>query len=79
MDEREDDVISVTMSRNAAEKFKAALTFAECRLTPDLYSSPLTEKEKIAYDHTDWLRWGVGRVMVAEGCFNEPRRKGSQP
>ncbi len=58
------DVISVTMSLEAAERFRRALGYAEARIYPYGTSSPpLIQNE--AGEHADWLRWGSARVALA--------------
>ena len=58
-------VLSVTMTRSAAEHFKAALTRGEYWLMPS-YEPPLTARELERAEAADWLRWGRSRVELAE-------------
>lgn len=78
---RHDDVLSVTMTREAAERLKSALIYAEGRIFPEdecevveastcsgpTGQPPVSAKAKVAYDHAEWLRWAIGRIAVAEG------------
>lgn len=59
-------MLSVTMTPEAAERFKAALSYADavCEGMADANAAPTTA-EKIR-EHADWLRWGIGRIAVAK-------------
>jgi hypothetical protein len=60
------ETISVTMTREAAERFRSALLYADgvCSNMADANDAPAT-KAKIE-EHADWLRWGLSRVHLAE-------------
>lgn len=53
----EDELVTVTMTHAAAERFIAALVFAEARIWG--------ETSETAMSYGEWLRWGIGRVSYA--------------
>ena len=62
-DQPDDELLSMTMTRDAADRFRAALEWASGQIAS--YAPPLTEKEKQTLGHGEWLRWGAGRVLAA--------------
>jgi hypothetical protein len=55
--DQSESVLSVTMTPEAAQRFRAALRYAAARIEDE--------------DHADWLTWGIGRVALAERAFDE--------
>jgi hypothetical protein len=60
-----EQLLSVTMTAEAAERFSAALCYASAVVDgmAEANNAPMT-KAKIE-EHAEWLRWGMGRVGAA--------------
>jgi hypothetical protein len=64
MEQRENQTISVTMTREAAERFKKALTYGDS-LAATHAEAMTGEAARGANEHSEWLAWGRGRVEAA--------------
>lgn len=66
VEESESELIAVTMTRGAAERFKRALIFCEgCTYSTLDDRPPITVRDQQAMEHAGWLRWGESRVTLA--------------
>jgi hypothetical protein len=64
--ECDDRLIQVTMTRSAAERFKAALSYADAICAGYAESNRAAGTAAKIREHADWLRWGRSRVFHAE-------------
>jgi hypothetical protein len=64
-----DPLLCVTMSPEAAAKFKAALFWASAAAAAraEKWADEGNEgRAELFHDHADWLRWGASRITNAE-------------
>jgi hypothetical protein len=57
-----DELLSVTMSRAAAEQFRRALIYAEGLVHNQGEATDAPETRAKIEHHAEWLRWGCSRV-----------------
>lgn len=64
--ESEQVVLSVTMTEAAADRFEEALRWASSQ-GPSRFEvdPPYTQKQIKAFEHAEWLDWGIGRIALA--------------
>jgi alanine racemase len=69
-----DELLSVLMSRGAAERFRRALVYAEGLVHNQAEASNAPDTRAKVDEHGEWLRWGCSRIDYADRTAREAER-----
>lgn len=64
-------LLQVTMTPEAAVRFREALRYAAARVQPEDSPGPKNATELKAFEYVQWLHWGVARIDAARGPAGE--------